>query len=147
MNVVVMGKQPWVSDAKVPPKLQTKLLRRPLSEYDIIQRILLCKGKSATPSSICMNVNGRWKAKDIATVMQSLADKGVGSFSRIPSSPSGKCFCKKAPSEISATFLALQRVPLKLYAERYAIVVPKDTKSTFSSHRVASIVGFSNTKP
>jgi hypothetical protein len=114
------------------PKSPAKFVRRPLTEYDIIQRTLLCKGREATPSSICMNVNGRWKTNDIASVMQSLSDQGVGTFlSRTAYSGSKKVFLKKHPSEISTDFLALYKIPLHLYAQRYETVLTKEmTKST-----------------
>lgn len=100
------------------PKSQWKPLRRPLTEQDIIRRILLFKGNEVTPSMICMNVNGRWKSDDIGKVMQSLSKLGIGRyFQKGPLSPR-TVFIKKPGLEI-VLYLKQQGIPLSFYTNRY----------------------------
>ena len=91
--------------------------RRPLTDADIIRRILLFRGKEVSPRDIVMNVNGRWKAKDVTKIMLYLEEKGAGSFYRKNPHRKG-VFAKKPVTEVSE-ILDLYGIQTDVYCERY----------------------------
>jgi len=91
--------------------------RRPLTDVDIIRRILLYKGREVSPRDIVMNVNGRWKANDVTRIMLYLEEKGAGSFCKKNPHRKG-VFAKKPVTEVSE-ILDMYGIQAEVYCERY----------------------------
>lgn len=60
--------------------LQRKRLhrRRPLSHFEVAQRLLLCRGSSVTPRAMVLTIHGRMKTHEVIEIMKSLCDRGAG---------------------------------------------------------------------
>ena len=52
--------------------------RRPLSKFEVAQRLLLCRGSSVTPRAMVLTIHGRMKTSEVVDIMRSLCDRGAG---------------------------------------------------------------------
>jgi hypothetical protein len=91
--------------------------RRPLSEFEVAQRILLSKGSVVYPRSVVLAINGRMKTFQILRIMQDLAQKGAG-FIQSEGNSKKYHFIKGKVDDI-VEVLKEYSVDLDLYARRY----------------------------
>ena len=91
--------------------------RRPLSDLEVCQKILLSKGRVVPPRSIVQAINGRMKTFHILDIMWKLAQKGAGSM-QCESGGKKFSFVKRRAEEI-IDVLEDYSVNVDLYSKRY----------------------------